>query len=118
MANPSSFSFNVDNLEVQAQYCRYQEETYPTMPVVSIIVPIYNCEKYLRQCLDSILAQSINDYEVILINDGSKDNSGEICDEYAKLDNRFKAIHKNNEGLSAARNDGLDVARGEWVTFN
>lgn len=87
------------------------------MPLVSFIVPIFNCANYLKQCLNSILAQSINNYEVILINDGSKDNSGKICDEYAKLDNRFRVIHKNNEGLSAARNDGLNVASGEWVTF-
>lgn len=87
------------------------------MPLVSIIVPIYNCEKYLRQCLNSILSQTVCDYEVILVNDGSKDSSGEICDEYAQLDSRFKVVHKSNEGLSAARNDGIELARGEWITF-
>ena len=87
------------------------------MILASFIVPIYNSESYLSQCLDSILAQSVDDYEVILVDDGSRDASGAICDEYAQRDSRIKVIHKKNAGLSAARNDGLDVARGEWVTF-
>lgn len=86
-------------------------------PIVSIIVPIYNVEKYLRECLDSILAQTFTDWECLLIDDGSPDKCGEICDEYAFKDCRFKVFHKPNGGVSSARNLGLDNARGEWVTF-
>lgn len=87
------------------------------MPAISIIVPVYNVEKYLRECLDSILHWSFNDWEAILIDDGSSDSSGFICDEYVTNDVRFKVIHKQNEGVSVARNAGLDVARGEWCWF-
>lgn len=87
------------------------------MPQVSIIVPIYNVEKYLRDCIDSILAQTYTDWECLLIDDGSLDNSGLICDEYAKKDSRFKVFHKPNGGVSSARNLGLQRALGEWVTF-
>lgn len=87
------------------------------MPLISFVVPIYNSEEYLRQCLDSIVSQAINNYEVLLIDDGSTDSSGSICDEYVQKDTRFKVIHKKNEGLSAARNDGISIARGEWITF-
>lgn len=73
---------------------------------VSVIVPIYNVEKYLRQCLDSITGQTYKDLEIILIDDGSPDNCGKICDEYAEKDFRITVIHKQNGGLSAARNDG------------
>lgn len=88
-----------------------------SLPIISIIVPIYNVEKYLRECLDSILAQTFADWECLLIDDGSPDNSGGICDEYADNDCRFKVFHKSNGGVSSARNLGLDNARGEWVTF-
>lgn len=84
---------------------------------VSIIVPVYNVEKYIRECLDSIVAQTFTDWECLLIDDGSPDNSGGICDEYADNDCRFKVFHKSNGGVSSARNLGLDNARGEWVTF-
>jgi len=87
------------------------------MPVISIIVPIYNAEKHLRRCLDSILAQTFMDFECILINDGSSDNCSVICEEYAQKDKRFVVIHQQNKGVSAARNAGLDVAKGEWVGF-
>jgi len=87
------------------------------MPVVSIIVPVYKVEKYLRRCLDSIAAQTFTDWECILIDDGSPDNSGKICDEYAKLDERFRVFHQGNAGVSTARNKGLDEAKGEWITF-
>lgn len=87
------------------------------MPKISIVVPVYNTESYLRECLDSILAQTFEDFEVILVDDGSKDKSGEICDEYAKRDSRFKVIHKQNAGVSAARNDAIDVASGEYIGF-
>ena len=82
---------------------------------ISIIVPVYNAEKYLCRCLDSLLAQTFTDYEVVLIDDGSKDNSGKICDDYTENDNRFHVIHKNNEGVSIARQTGLDTARGTYV---
>jgi len=84
---------------------------------LSIIVPIYNVEIYLRECLNSILNSSFSDWECILVDDGSPDNSGSICDEYVRLDRRFKVIHKLNGGLSSARNAGLDVAKGEWIGF-
>ena len=83
----------------------------------SVIVPVYNVEKYLRECIDSILSQSFTDFELILVNDGSKDNSGVICDEYAAKDNRVKVIHKENGGQSTARNQGVEVAQGEFAIF-
>lgn len=87
------------------------------MNKVSIIVPVYNVEKYIKRCVDSILEQTYTNLEVILIDDGSKDSSGEICDSYESIDNRVKVIHKNNEGLGFARNTGLDATNGEFVTF-
>ena len=86
-------------------------------PQISIIVPVYNVEKYLSRCLDSILYQTFSDFEILLINDGSTDNSGGICDKYAKKDKRIRVFHKNNEGVSRARNTGLDNAKGDWITF-
>ena len=86
-------------------------------PEVSIIVPVYNVEKYLPSCIDGILAQTQTNFELLLINDGSTDHSGKICDEYAKKDNRIKVFHKENGGVSSARNVGLDNASGEWITF-
>ena len=85
--------------------------------LVSIIVPVYNVENYLRECIDSIVAQAYRNIEVILIDDGSKDSSGKICDEYADKDNRVKVIHKENGGLSEARNSGLEIASGDWIAF-
>lgn len=84
---------------------------------LSIIVPVYKAEKYLRKCIDSILSQSFRDWELILVDDGSPDQSGEICDDYARIDERIKVIHKQNEGVSMARNQGLEVATGDYVTF-
>lgn len=86
-------------------------------PKISIIVPVYNVEKYLRRCLDSIVAQTFTDWECICVDDGSPDGSGKILDEYAAKDKRFVIIHKENGGVSSARNAGLDIARGEYVTF-
>lgn len=86
-------------------------------PTISIIVPVYNVEKYLQQCIDSIIAQSFVDWECLLIDDGSPDNSGAICDEYAKNDGRFRVFHKENAGVSAARNLGIKEAEGEWITY-
>lgn len=85
--------------------------------MISIIIPVYNVEKFLPECLDSILCQSYSDYEVILVDDGSPDGSGAICDSYAERDNRFRAIHQRNSGVSIARNNGIAQACGEWVTF-
>ena len=87
------------------------------MPKISIIVPVYNTEKYLRPCLDSILAQTFTDFEAILVDDGSKDQSGIICDEYAAKDNRFVVVHKQNGGVAKARNTALGIAKGEWISF-
>lgn len=87
------------------------------MPFISVIVPVYNVERYVRACLDSILAQTFTDFELIVINDGSTDGSGAICDAVAAKDDRVTVIHKENGGQSAARNLGLDRARGEWITF-
>lgn len=84
---------------------------------VSVIVPIYNVEKYLRKCIDSIINQTLKDIEIILVNDGSTDSCGNIIDEYAKLDERIIAIHKENGGQSSARNMGLDIAKGKYVGF-
>ena len=85
------------------------------IPKVSIIIPIYNVEKYLKCCLDSILVQTFQDWEAILVDDGSKDSSGIICDEYAAKDARVRVIHKENGGLSSARNAGLAIASGDWI---
>ncbi len=84
---------------------------------ISIIVPVYNVEKYLEKCVDSILKQTFTDFELILVDDGSPDNSGAICDQYAEKDARVKVIHKENGGLSSARNAGIDVARGKYLGF-
>ena len=86
-------------------------------PVISVIVPVYKAEKYLRCCIDSILSQAFTNFELLLINDGSPDNSGAICEEYALKDKRIKVIHKQNGGVSTARNFGIDVATGNWITF-
>lgn len=87
------------------------------MPKISIIIPVYNVEAYLIECLKSISAQTFTDWECLLIDDGSPDNSGAICDKYAAKDERFKVFHKPNGGVSSARNLGLDNASGGWVTF-
>ena len=87
------------------------------MPKVSVIVPIYNVEKYLRECLDSIVNQTLKDIEIILVDDGSTDFCPSICDEYAQRDKRLKVIHKTNEGLGKAYNVGIDNATGEYIGF-
>ncbi len=87
------------------------------MPRISVIVPVYKVEKYLHECIDSILSQTFSDFELLLIDDGSPDKCGEICDAYATTDKRVKVIHQKNRGLSAARNSGLDIACGRFVTF-
>lgn len=86
-------------------------------PKISVIVPVYKVEEYLHRCVDSILSQSFTDFELILVDDGSPDNCGKICDEYAQKDSRVRVFHKPNGGVSSARNLGLDNVQGEWVTF-
>lgn len=85
------------------------------MPKISVIVPVYKAEKYLRKCVDSILNQTFSNFELILVDDGSPDQSGQICDEYAGKDKRINVIHKKNDGVSAARQSGLDASSGDYV---
>ena len=87
------------------------------MALVSIIVPIYNVERYLHDCIDSVLHQTYHDFELILVDDGSPDNCGSLCDAYARKDGRIRVVHKRNGGLSDARNAGLDVASGKYIYF-
>ncbi len=87
------------------------------MKKISIIIPVYNVESYLKRCLDSIIAQSYRDFEVLLIDDGSNDSSPQICDEYALKDERIHVIHKENGGVSSARNAGLNLANGQYIAF-
>lgn len=86
-------------------------------PLISVIIPVYKVEKFLKRCVESVLNQSYTNFEIILVDDGSPDNCGKICDDYAKKDARISVIHKKNGGLSSARNAGLDVAKGEWIFF-
>lgn len=86
-------------------------------PLISIIVPVYNTESYLRNAIDSVLRQEYKNWELILVDDGSTDGSGRICDEYSENDPRVRVIHKPNSGVSDTRNKGLDMAKGEWIFF-
>ena len=83
--------------------------------LISVIVPVYNVEKYLEKCIKSIITQTYHNLEIILVNDGSKDDSGKICDFWAEKDPRIKVIHKENGGLSDARNVGMKIAKGEYI---
>ncbi len=87
------------------------------MPAISVIVPVYKTEQYLHRCVDSILNQTFSDFELILVDDGSPDNCPAICDEYAQNDSRVRVIHQENQGQAAARNHGVRVAQGQWVSF-
>lgn len=86
-------------------------------PTISVIVPVYNVEKYLEECVESVLSQTFTDYELLLIDDGSTDSSGDLCDQIAKRDTRVRVFHKSNGGLSSARNKGMDEAEGDWIVF-
>lgn len=86
-------------------------------PLLSVIVPVFNVENYLKECIDSIQSQTYRNLEIILVDDGSTDKSGTICDNYAETDSRFIVLHKTNGGLSSSRNSGLEIASGEYVTF-
>ena len=85
--------------------------------LISIIVPVYNVEEYLKECIDSIINQTYKRIEIILVDDGSTDKSGKICDDYAKIDKRIKVVHKENGGLSDARNVGISVSSGKYIAF-
>jgi len=87
------------------------------MPFVSLIIPVYNAEKYLRRCLNSAMEQTFQDMEIIVVNDGSQDTSLKICREYEKMDCRFRVINKENPGVSASRNQAIETARGEYLQF-
>ena len=87
------------------------------MPQISVIVPVYNVENYICKCIDSILSQTFTDFEIIIVDDGSQDNSGAICDEYASKDERITVIHQKNQGQAASRNTGVAIAKGEWIHF-
>lgn len=87
------------------------------MPKISVIVPVYKVEAYIHRCIDSIINQTYRDLEIILVDDGSPDNCGKICDEYAVTDKRVRVIHKKNGGVSSARNTGIDIATGEYLSF-
>ena len=87
------------------------------VPLVSVIVPTFNIERYIKKCLDSLLSQTLKEIEIICIDDGSTDTSGQILDEYATKDSRIKVIHRINGGLSAARNTGLSIAQGQYIGF-
>lgn len=85
--------------------------------LVSVIIPVYDVEEFLPHCLDSVLSQTYKNIEILVVDDGANDKSGDICDEYEKKDSRIKVIHQENEGLSSARNKGLQISKGEWVFF-
>ncbi|MEI7668283.1 MAG: glycosyltransferase family A protein, partial [Erysipelotrichaceae bacterium] len=87
------------------------------MELISVIVPVYNVEKYIDRCVSSILNQTYKNLDIILVDDGSQDKSGQICDEYALKDNRIKVLHKSNGGLSDARNKGIELSKGEYISF-
>ena len=87
------------------------------MSLVSIIVPVYNVEPYIETCIQSLIRQTMGNIEVILVDDGSTDRSGELCDQYAEADERIRVIHKQNGGLSSARNAGISAAKGEYLLF-
>lgn len=87
------------------------------IPAISLVVPVYQTERYIRRCVDSVLAQTLKDWEMILVDDGSEDRSGLICDEYAEKDPRISVIHQTNQGLGAARNEGMKQCRGTWLYF-
>lgn len=107
----------VSKINSQVEFGLTNPETMERTPKVSVIVPVYKVEKYLPECIESVLAQTFTDFELILVDDGSPDNSGKICDDYAARDSRIRVFHKENGGTSAARSLGLKKTRGEWISF-
>ena len=101
----------------RVDYLKENNYQYVTMPFISVIVPIYNIKEYLEKCLISLQTQTMHDIEIILIDDGSTDGSGVICDVFAESDSRFRVIHKSNAGLAAARNDGVKLAKADYIMF-
>ena len=89
-----------------------------SMILFSVIIPVYNTEKYLERCIDSVISQTYGNYEIILVDDGSTDTSPKICDDHRESDSRIRVIHKSNGGLSDARNTGLETAKGDWILFS
>lgn len=98
-------------------FTRLQPPSIMRVPMVSVIVPVFNIERYLGRCIESILAQTFSDFELILVDDGSRDSSGKICNNYAHIDDRIHVVHKHNGGVSSARNLGIENATGEYITF-
>ena len=86
-------------------------------PTISVIIPVYNCEKYIETCVDSVLNQTFTDFEIILVDDGSPDDSGKLCDQLSEKNNKIVVLHQKNQGQAAARNNGVKIARGEWLHF-
>lgn len=86
--------------------------------MISVVVPVYRVEKFLPQCMDTLLNQSYPDLDIILVDDGSPDSCGAMCDDYARRDSRIRVVHRTNGGLSAARNSGIDIAAGEYITIH
>ena len=120
--SPVNFSkkLSVDKMSenlAENHSCSSVQSVGEKTPKVSVIVPVYKVEKYLPECIDSILAQTFTDFELILVDDGSPDNSGKICDDYAARDSRIRVFHKENGGVTSARRLGVENARGEWVMF-
>lgn len=107
---------NIINIEAYGAE-QYNPRSREESPLISVIVPVYHVQAYLRECLDSLLCQTYKNLEIILVDDGSTDGSGEICDEYGRKDVRVRVIHQKNSGPSAARNVGLDCAQGEYIAF-
>lgn len=105
------------NNDYDVAYIDYEMLFYGGSMLISVIVPVYNAEKFLKETIESVLAQTYRELELILVDDGSTDNSGNICDEYARIDERIKVIHQVNKGISAARNVGLDIMNGEACFF-
>ena len=91
--------------------------TMNNLPLVSVIIPVYNVESYLKECIESVICQTFSNLQIVLVDDGSTDNSGAICDEYALKDTRISVIHKENQGLGAARNTGMQIATGKYIIF-
>ena len=119
--NDTSYSFDVNTSRQINVFLEFLKGNFlinkNMIRKVSVIIPVYNAERFLCECLDSVIAQTFTDFEVILVDDGSTDGSGAICDEYASIDNRVSVIHNNNGGVSAARNVGIERANGKWICF-
>ena len=107
-----------DGSRIMINHCDVlSQQELQIMPSVSVIIPVYNIESYIEECIESVLAQTWQDYELILVDDGSTDGSGTILDRYGERDKRITVIHKENGGLSSARNAGLDAAIGKYIYF-